>query len=193
MLYLVGGVARTGKSTIAQRFLAQTGTPYFVLDYLMMGCAGGAPSLGIDPNEGDLQTAAKLTPIIKAMATAMLENGETYLLEGVQLLPQVVVELSRQFPGQVCAAFVGYAEIEPLTKFQQLRHFDGGNNDWLRHESDEELLATVARLKAMSQWVRTECENYGLPYFDTSTNFTATLDRIVDFLKTIPQVKSHEL
>jgi 2-phosphoglycerate kinase len=192
MLYLVGGVARTGKSTIARRFLVETGTPFFALDYLMMGCHA-APQLEVDPNEGDRQTAAKLAPIVKAMATAMLENGEEYLLEGVQLLPRIAAELNREFPGQVCAAFVGYAEIDLLTKVQQLRHFDGGNNDWLRHESDEELLATVARLKAMSQWVRTECENYGLPYFDTSTNFTATLDRIVDFLKTIPQVKSHEL
>lgn len=193
MVYLLGGVARTGKSTIAQRFLAQTGTPYFALDYLMMGCAGGAPSLSIDPNEGDLQTAAKLTSIIKAMATAMLENGETYLLEGVQLLPQVAVELSRQFPGQVCTAFVGYAEIEPLTKFQQLRHFDAGNNDWLHHESDEELLALVARFKVMSQWLRDECHRYGLPYFDTSVDFTATLDQVITFLKSVPQVDSHEL
>lgn len=193
MLYLLGGVARTGKSTIARRFLAQTGTPYFPLDYLMMGCAGGAPPLGIDPNEGDQQTAAKLTPIIKAMATAMLENGEIYLLEGVQLLPQVAVELSQQFPNQVCAAFVGYAVIEPLTKFQQLRHFDAGNNDWLHHESDEELLALVARFKVMSQWLRDECHRYGLPYFDTSVDFTATLDQVITFLKSVPQVDSHEL
>lgn len=188
MLYLLGGVARTGKSTIARRFLAQTGIPFFALDYLMMGCSNGAPLLGVDPNEGDQQTAAKLAPIIKAMATAMLENGETYLLEGVQLQPQVAAELSHQFPDQVRTAFVGYAEIDPLTKAQQIRQFDGGNNDWLSHESDEELLATVARLKAMSQWVRAECQTYSLPYFDTSADFTATLDRVVDFLKAGPQV-----
>lgn len=184
MLYLLGGVARTGKSTIARRFLAQTGTPYFPLDYLMMGCAGGASQLGIDPNEGDQHTAAKLTPIIKAMATAMLENGETYLLEGVQLLPQIAVELSRQFPGLVCTAFVGYAEIEPLTKVQQLRHFGGGNNDWSSQESDADLLVMFTKLQVLSQWLRNECHTYDLPYFDTSVDFAATLDAVVAFLKT---------
>lgn len=193
MLYLLGGVARTGKSTIARHFLAQTGTPYFALDYLMMGCAGGAPQLGIDPNEGDQQIAAKLTPIIKAMATAMLENSESYLLEGVQVQPQLATDLSQQFPGLVCAAFVGYAEIEPLTKVQQLRHFGGGNNDWLSHESDADLLVLFTRLQAMSQWLRGECQHYGLPYFDTSIDFTATLDQVVAFLKSVPPVDAHEL
>ncbi len=188
MLYLLGGVARTGKSTIARRFLIETGTPFFALDYLMMGCHA-APQLGVDPNEDDRQIAAQLAPIIKAMATAMLENSEEYLLEGVQLQPQVAAELSRRFPGQVRTAFVGYTAIDPLIKVQQLRHFDGGNNDWLRHESDEALLAMVARLKAISQWVQAECQKYGLPYFDTSVNFTATLDRVVDFLKAGSQVE----
>ena len=193
MLYLLGGVARTGKSTIAQRFLVETGTPFFALDYLMMGCTHGAPQLGVDPNADDRQTAAKLTPIIKAMATAMIENGETYLLEGVQLQPQLAADLTCQFPDQVCVAFVGYAEIDLVTKVQQIRQFDGGANDWLSHEDDAELLATVAWFKAASQRVRAECHTYGLPYFDTSAHFTATLDQVVDFLKTVPQVKSHEL
>ncbi|MGE5223308.1 MAG: hypothetical protein ACM3PY_12790 [Omnitrophica WOR_2 bacterium] len=45
MIYLVGGAARSGKSMIAQRFMAQTGIPYFCLDWLMMGFANGMPEV----------------------------------------------------------------------------------------------------------------------------------------------------
>ena len=44
MLFIVGGAARSGKSIIAREYLRRTGTPYFSLDFLVMGLAAGAPA-----------------------------------------------------------------------------------------------------------------------------------------------------
>jgi adenylate kinase family enzyme len=52
MLYLLGGSPRAGKSTMAKKFLSETGVPYFGLDYLKMGIARGKPEYGVDPNGG---------------------------------------------------------------------------------------------------------------------------------------------
>ncbi|HMN26622.1 MAG TPA: hypothetical protein PKE45_00600 [Caldilineaceae bacterium] len=183
MLYLLGGAARSGKSTVAHQFLAQTGTPFFCLDYLMMGVTHGATQLGVNPDEPDLHTAAKLAPLIRAMAVAMIENGERYLLEGVQLQPRLVADLCSQHPGQVLGCFLGYAEIDTRTKVHQIRTLDGGNNDWLSEYDDQQLYEMVDGLKQVSATLRNECQRYGLRYFETSTNHTATLDAVVAFLK----------
>lgn len=182
MLYLLGGAARAGKSTIAHKFLAATGTPFFCLDYLMMGVAKGAPLLGVDPNADDLHTATLLTPVIKAMAVAMIENGENYLLEGVQLHPALAAELLARFPGQVTACFLGYADADVTAKVAAIRTFGGVNNDWLASANDTTLTQTVADLVRLSQHLRAACQQADLRYFEISTHFTATIDAVVDFL-----------
>ena len=96
MLYLVGGSPRAGKSTIARKFLSQTGVPYFGLDYLKMGLARGLPEYGVDPNNDDRITAQKLWPVVKGMAMTYVENKEDCLLEGVYLLPEYAAELHRK-------------------------------------------------------------------------------------------------
>ncbi|MEZ4865431.1 MAG: hypothetical protein R3C14_29245 [Caldilineaceae bacterium] len=184
MLYLVGGAARSGKSTVAQRFVVQTVIPYFCLDYLMMGFANGAPSFGVNPEDDELQVATLLTPVIRSMAVAMLENGEEYLLEGVQLHPRLAAELCREFPGQVRVCFLGYAEADLNTKMHQIRHLNGGTNDWLRDYDDGQLLTTVARLQHLSATVQGECIRHGLPYFETAVHFERVVDEVVTFLRT---------
>ncbi len=186
MLYLLGGAARAGKSTIAHKFLAETGTPFFCLDYLMMGLTHGAPCMGIDPNTDDLQTASLLTPVIKAMAVAMIENGEHYLLEGVQLHPSLAAELLARFPGQVTACFLGYAEADVSTKSVAIRTFPGVNNDWLASASDPELTQTVTDFIQLSQRLRNACQQANLRYFEISADFTTTIKAVVDFFKTAP-------
>jgi chloramphenicol 3-O-phosphotransferase len=96
MLYLLGGAARSGKSTIARKFLAETGIPFFDLDYLMMGFANGLPDYGVDPDDDELRVGELLWPVVKPMATAMLENEFNYLIEGAQLHPRHAWELGEQ-------------------------------------------------------------------------------------------------
>ena len=72
MLYLLGGAARTGKTTIANAFLVQTGIPFFSLDFLMMGFTNGLPEYGVDSDADELLVAEQLWPVIRSMATAMM-------------------------------------------------------------------------------------------------------------------------
>ncbi|HRJ45557.1 MAG: hypothetical protein KJZ86_08590 [Caldilineaceae bacterium] len=184
MLYLIGGAARAGKSTVARRFLAETGVPFFCLDYLMMGVASGLPESGVDPDDGDeLRVAERLWPMVNPMATAMLENGETYLLEGVQMLPQYAGELSERWPGQVRSCFLGYAEIELQVKLGQLREFEGGTNDWMSDFDDEQMCQSIEYFKTLSAFVRDECARYNLLYIETAADFPASVERAVAHLK----------
>ena len=182
MLYILGGAARAGKSTIAQTLLAETGIPYFCLDYLMMGIANGLPAQGVDPDDDELQVGVLLWPIVESMAVAMLENAEDYLLEGVQLNPRHVRTLCNKFPGQVRACFVGYAEVDARAKFREIRRYGGGLDDWLREYDDQRTLREVERLKALSQTLQDECDKYALKYIETAPNLAQTVEAVVRYL-----------
>jgi hypothetical protein len=183
MLYLIGGAARAGKSAIARRFLDETGVTYFGLDYVMMGQAVGAPDSGVDPEDDELHIAELLWPIIRAMATAMLENEEDYLLEGVQLTPAHVRELCDAWPDDVRACFVGYADVETQAKMAQLRRYCGGPDDWLRDYDDAALAREVERIKAQSAFLRSECARLGIAYFEAGLAREETVGAVVVYLR----------
>jgi hypothetical protein len=149
----------------------------------MMGLAQGLPAVGVDPDDDELAVGALIWPVVRPLALALVEDEVDYLIEGVQLHPQQVRELCDQAPDQVCGCFVGYAEIDVLAKFRQLRHYGGGPDDWLRHEEDDQLVAQIERLKALSQRLRTECAHYRVPYFETTTDRDHTVAEVVRYFR----------
>jgi hypothetical protein len=175
MLYLLGGAARTGKTTIARAFLAQTGISFFSLDFLMMGFVNGLPEYGVDSEADELLVAEQLWPVIRSMATAMVEDEVDYLLEGVQLHPRRVGELCEELGGDVRACFLGLAETDTSTKLQEIRRFGGTADDWLRHYSDQELIQEIERLKALSVRLQNACQQCGLTYIEASDDLSSTV------------------
>jgi chloramphenicol 3-O-phosphotransferase len=182
MLYLLGGAARTGKTAIARAFLAQTGIPFFSLDFLMMGFANGLPEYGVDSEADELLIAEQLWPVIRSMATAMVEDEIDYLIEGVQLHPRRVAELCEEFGGAVRVCFLGLAEVDTSIKLQEIRRFGGGADDWLRHYSDQELIQEIERLKSLSVRLQSACRECGLVYFEAADDLSSTVTRVIRYL-----------
>ena len=111
MLYLVGGCSRSGKSTLAERMRVRHGAPWFALDALKMGLFLGAPTLGVHPEDDDLETADRMWPILKGLAENLIFDGRDYLIEGVNLRPDTVAAFIADTEEPVAACFLGYPEI----------------------------------------------------------------------------------
>ena len=187
MVYLVGGTPRSGKTTIAVRFMLTAGVPYQSIDYIKMGLARGAPILGIDPNRGDLITAKQLRPILDGMIRTYVENEDDYLLEGAYLLPKYVASLHKELGEEVAAVFVGYADIDTMEKVQTMRRFCGRHRDWVS-DDDNEMIAHVESLKAFSETIRDDCRRHGLMYFESSDHM-ATIEAVVRYLANMRQTR----
>lgn len=183
MIYLLGGSARTGKTTIAKRFLYEKNISYFSLDYLMMGIANGVPELKVNPESNAFLIGRQLWHIIEPMITAMIENGTTCLFEGNQLIPRNVSQLIERFDKEICACFLGFAESEPIQKADEILNYKGTENNWVEEYSYEELIGESCRLIDFSKDVRAECKKYGLTYFDVSTNYDETINQALAYLK----------
>jgi len=183
MLYLLGGTARSGKSAIARRFLAETKVPFFCLDYLMMGFANGLPEYGVDPEDDEFNVGDRLWPVVKPMATALVEDEIDYLIEGAQLRPQQAWTLSQAFPGDIRTCFTGFAEVDTRAKFAELRRFGGGSDDWMQDFDDRKMLQEIERLKTFSQKVKLECHQYNLHYVEASLDLHETVETVVQYLQ----------
>jgi hypothetical protein len=182
MLLLVSGTSRSGKTRIARKILADKQIPYLSLDWLMMGFNDGIPEYGIHhllwPNE----IAEKMWPFLQAMIDCMLVDGMAYVIEGEAMLPQLVAQLVEKHPGNIKVVFVGYTEIDARDKVALVKKHGGGENDWLANESDEYIRDHIENMIAYSKMIKSECEEHGLPYFDTSDDFLGAIEAATKFL-----------
>jgi hypothetical protein len=181
MIYLLGGAARTGKTTVAREFLSRTGIPFFSLDFLMMGFANGLPEHGVDPEADELLIAEQLGPVVRAMVTAMVEEEIDYLLEGVQLHPRHAWELREEFGERVRACFIGFTEVDTAAKLAEIQRFGGGADDWLRGYSDEQVIREVERLRELGVRVKDACQQYGLEYVEVSGDLSGTVADVIRY------------
>lgn len=182
MLFLVGGTSRSGKTLIAKKILADKRIPYLSLDWLMMGFNDGIPEYGIHhllwPNE----IAEKMGPFLRGMIDCMLVDGMDYVIEGEAMLPELVADLINKNPDKIRAVFVGYTEISVGDKVALVKKHVTAENDWLTNEPDEYIRDHIGNMITYSKGIRKNCEELGLPYFDTSADFPAAIEAATDSL-----------
>jgi hypothetical protein len=183
MLYIIGGVSRSGKSIIARRLLSDRGVSYFSLDILMMGFANGFPEFGVHPEDSSIQISNRLWPIVKSMAINIIETSLDYTLEGDFIMPQQVVELKNKYSMDIRACFLGYSNINCENKLIDIRQSKGLPNDWINEWLDDRILDYINRMKISSRELEQQCEQLQLKYFDSSNGFVEMEDRAVGYLQ----------
>lgn len=135
MLYIVGGAARSGKSTLARKLVDELKIPYFSTDQILIGLEKGMPQLGITHEQTTLERAPKLWPILKPMLINIYDSEPKYCVDGDVLLPEYIQELVQEIE-YVKVAYVGYAHIDPQEKLRSIKGYDGPNN-WTLGMPDE--------------------------------------------------------
>ncbi|MDJ0276489.1 hypothetical protein QLH51_06740 [Sphingomonas sp. 2R-10] len=173
MIYFIGGASRSGKSLLASRMMTQAGVPWLSLDVLRMGLVRGAPVLGLNAEADDLEEAARLWPIIRAMTENMIDDGRDYLIEGACLDPCDVATLVAA--GEARACFLGYPRLSAKEKAGFVLQFRDGPNDWLTDEPRQVMLAHLLDGCRTSRRIEKSCGEVDLPFFDTGCDFGIAL------------------
>jgi predicted kinase len=175
MLYLVGGVSRAGKSTLAERMRVRHGVSWFPLDALKMGLYGGAPSLGVHPEHDDMETADLMWPVIRPLLQNLIFDGRDYLVEGVNLRPDTVAAFMAETSEPTAACFLGYPSLNLATKRAQVEAQAGAPNDWLNRMGDAYITRYIEGCIERSAGIQADCARLGLAFFDTGADFEAAL------------------
>jgi predicted kinase len=174
MLYLVGGCGRSGKSTLAERMRQRHGVPWFPLDALKMGLHHGAPNLGVEPGDDDMETADRMWPIVKGLIEDLAWDGRDYLVEGVNLRPASVAAYMADAP-QTRASFLGYPGLTPQAKLPHVVRAASPAPDWLMKHGESYALTYLTQCQQLSAELRDACATVGLPFFDTGADYEGAL------------------
>ena len=175
MLYVVGGCSRSGKSSLAERMRVRHRVPWFPLDALKMGLHLGAPSLGIHPDEDDLQTADLMWPIIKGVLERLDFDGRDFLVEGINMRPCTLSRFMANLDAPIRACFLGYPEASIEVKAAQLMSHVGPSQEWLHRTGPDNVNRYLRISRSLSQHLQSECSFVGIPFIDTGEYFEAGL------------------
>jgi hypothetical protein len=163
-VYLVGGPARVGKSSLAHRLLRGDGIAWLPTDVLRTVLRRVLPELD-DLDQGEVPAAAVgelMYPHIAQAVEVCGEEAERFLIEGPDIVPSMVGRLSTALPGiTIRACFLGNAGFsgDDLASYR-------GPKPQHQGASRAELAAAAAWIRRESGYYRRECARLGLPYVD---------------------------
>ena len=172
----IGGVARAGKSTIARRICENTVYNHFPVDYIATSFNKNFPSCGINNNiiinEGSINLSLFLSSIIEKMN----KDDERYIIDSAHVMPKDIVPYLDKEKWEIF--FVGYPNINPEMKFNNIREFDS-QTSWTRNFNDKDMFEITKGLIEISKNIEMQCKEYHLKFIDTSENFFETIEKAV--------------
>jgi 2-phosphoglycerate kinase len=182
MLYLICGVAKSGKTYISNYLRKERGFSHFSTDYLMMALGKGNPELKIDIDADDSIVAKALEPYLYSMVQAMVCNGIDYILEGVHFYPDFALKLLKEFPDKIKIIYLLYPQIDTSEKVAELKKYSSSmENCWFSSFTDKQLYELVDYMKASSSKIEEQCIKYKLPYYRVQ-NIAEDREKILQIL-----------
>lgn len=176
MVYLIGGLARSGKSIIRKKLLKEqivSGIGTDAIRYMLMK---GNRDLGISPDNFPTVNGPIMWPYLESLIEEFSGNSdEGIVIEGDVLLPQFLKNYAKN--SNVRACFIGFANTTPALKATLIRN-NATKNDWTNKYSEEGLLDLAKWGIDESRRYMKICKAIGVSYFDTGEDFNASIDMI---------------
>lgn len=184
---IIAGVPRAGKSTVSQRIAKQMGYQHISMDSIIAGIEKVFPETNIDtdadvePRKNLEYISSKIAPFIKVM----LDSGEYdecdygVVIDVYQLLPKDYVQFLKSDRCEIY--YFLSSDVTPDERFQILKVFDTPK-DYTYYHSDEENKKDCEGIVNISHFMKEQCVLYGVPYFETSHNREAVLNKFMSSL-----------
>lgn len=182
MIYILTGTAKAGKTLLSNEFRKRTSISTFSTDYIMMMLHRGNNDLNVDIEASDSSVASKIEPYLHGLIETMIENNETYLIEGVHFNTDFSVKLQKEFKNKIKIIYIGYKDIALNDKITEIRKYkDVMNNPWLFNHSSGSMEEIIEYMIKESKRIHQECTNKGLKYIEI-TDINKQKDEIINYL-----------
>ena len=140
MIYILTGMAKSGKTIVAKALAEKTGFSILSTDYLMMMFHRTNQDIGINADQSDPSVSKALEPYLESLIDTMIENKADHIIEGVHFLPSFAHRLMNKYPHLINIIFFGYKDWTPKQKKDDLITYkDHTSNCWYKHYDDKAL------------------------------------------------------
>lgn len=182
MLYILSGIAKSGKSLVAKELIRRFHLPLTQTDHIMMMLYRGNPQLNIHIDASDSTVARELEPYIRGLFQTIIENKKDYLVEGVHLLTSYAHELLENYPNDVRILYLGYANQNPIAKGRELKeHAHLMENPWYMSFPEKDFHQLMEYMVNESKRIKKECAELHIPYLEIH-DITKQMDEIIQTL-----------
>lgn len=171
MIYLIGGVPRSGKSTLARLILKEKKISYFSIDLFMMAFHKNNNSLGINVNLNSDERAELIWPYLKNMIITQIDAKEDFIFEGDIILPKYIKSYLKQNKN-IKMCFLGYESLnieKSILLFKKNR--TSYPNDWFSKKSKKFMVNFLEKEVKKSKLIHKQCLDNKYPYFDISNSY----------------------
>lgn len=193
MIYILSGVAKSGKTLLSAEIKKRYNLSVFSTDYIMMMLHKGNRDLNIDIYASDSAVSKVIEPYIFGMIETMIQNNESYLIEGVHFNTDFAQRLLKEFKDNIRILYIGYKNISIEDKVRELKIYkDKMNNPWLFDHQGESVESIVEYLISESNRVSRECTSGKLDYidvYDINIQKDSIISKFIDNTKKIAKNK----
>lgn len=170
---IISGVPRAGKSTISHILSKEYGFQHVSMDSIIAGFEKCFPDTGVNTYQGlfSLDTLRVISSKMAPFVRAMLDSGEYdefepgMVLDMYQLLPE---DYDKYIRGANCEiVYFITSDVTPEERFLIQKKYDT-EKDYTFYKSDEELREGAEYIVEQSLLMKSQCEKYGLPYYETA-------------------------
>lgn len=185
---LIIGAARSGKTTLAKKFVKEKGYSMISLDNIISGLSA-YPDLNIHHDGDEFDTALRLAPFLEKFFTELSEgnafyDGVKFVIEGTHVDFEKLIPFLRsdKFKDKYEILGLTYNDISSDDLYNNMKSFDT-EDDWTYWCSDEELSGNSSYFIERNKFFNEKFKEYGIVSYDTSRDREEVLNNIINSIE----------
>ena len=179
MIYILTGIAKSGKSLISKKIVDTYLIPLISTDDIMMNLHRTSTIPDLDIHASDRSVAYKLEPFILKLITEYIENRKDLLIEGVHFNTSFSKKLLSRYPKDIKIIYMGYKDVTVEDKTNELYQFQNQiDNPWIFDHQGQSVQEIVSYMIKESNRIYEECFKEELLYIEVY-NVNAQMPEII--------------
>jgi hypothetical protein len=179
MIYIITGVAKSGKSLLARQIKEEHQVSIISTDDLMMALY---KDYDIDINASDSSVSYRMEPYLLKLIKDLIKKQRDILIEGVHFNPAFSRKILDMYTDDIKILYMGYKDISQTDKVNELLKYKHMiKNQWIYEEQFGPIEETVQYLIHESQRIYQDCALYHLDYYEV-TDIQIDIRKIIDYL-----------
>jgi hypothetical protein len=166
-IYVIGGLPRTGKTTLANRLTDTLAIGGMETDHIRILFEPTPTSKIRYGSDAPIETVTqKLRPRLQCLIKALVDQSTSFVLNGECIDPHMVA--SSPYRDRLKSCFFGLDD--PQAAMNRIREIDDPN-DWASRKPDSELVPILEKYAVRSEALRQTAAELDLAYIDASQDF----------------------